>query len=1384
MPPNNTSAKSAFTVGKSFIGEGIINYKQINTMNTNNPSQTLFRFVSLRSPQLPDEDKQSKKFITIPDSLKSDNTFYVPIASGTRPKQELLKERAAVFAQNANFIADMDALKQTYGIVYDYALWLAKNKNTCSYNQFNEKKNQVKLSSSYAFPDLINLWNNLIYQIATHKDFYVKEGLMQVLLAAHTLTLENSAPGEDEYKDLLSARVVIPRELMLDTPDANPIGITSKMEEKESGEVTSPSSYMEKQQNIQEAQALLKRYEVLTKEMSLIENSYKKEYTREYKASEEKHNESNQSILDEYYARVEEARRKYCEIRNPELQYDPEDPCNKPEEIPYPKLPKFEFSFRPEVDARTLVSGLKPDSIDTILSLLEYDFSETGKERIDDSSLIDRLLTGRNTFNELKDIISNATESANKVILDNIMDNSESYTSIGGVILPVSRVETIPFTYQLCPRHILRNTCLDLSIDVPDASWNVASMSYTFYTNAGPISGTYFEKSRVGNKIFLSKLLGSATTDGVYISQTENFTMDVKITFTNGKVTTFFPRIISMKSCYTSSFEFVNEIKDPVQEPDDSYIPSGFGFKQIGIADYLKVEQTTHAYVEGEVAHIENIMAREYREKATRRLRRSENTTTTSSDTEREKLTDTTTATRFEMQTEIAKMLQESRDANVQAHFDATWKTGTGAMGATISTGIAGGYATHSSKEESTRQALTQAQDITARALDRVVTKVHEERIEKIIEEFEENNKHGFDNTKGDKHVVGVFRWVDKLMKNQIYNYGKRLMFEFMIPQPAKLHTLGMTLDNSATKSDLVKPEDPRKASYLPLENYSSLGNEAALKYWISKYNAEIDERPAESFAISKSFSGRDGNFGGKDDDKVQIVNGNGEVEVPEGYLLKTVDYTFQTYPHSFKGAHQAFMTIGGQGTYWISSPNSTQVSGTTTTLNIKNKLEFSFATGESPIMQGTLKLNLELTLEARNAWLQKTFKAIIDSYEKALAIYEQKIAEEKATGIQIKGSNPGFYRQIENTVLRKNCISYMINRSANSTHGYGMAGLTTGSTFTDYETDLSSKLDKYTAFLKFMEQAFEWENLSYYLYPYYWANKTEWTNLYQAEDVDPLFRAFLQSGMARVVATVRPGFEDAVQFYMATGKIWNGGEVPVIGDSLYLSIVDEMKQPKGIKQGKAWITRLPTPLNILQAESIGLKVAHALPFSAEDPNEFEVPGEVITESNFVKDNSLMGNKSSIKQIQFSLKELDNTASYNTIGDLDQAGEFPRKYECMGQTIEVVRDATWAKTDSLVKVYGALASGLSGIDGIEAFANTENGVTIRVDIDKIKNFKFVKPPYTEMSDTLAFTTDGINFLKFADDFFTGSSNRLFDKDDKLVDAQEYAEKLSLSRFLI
>lgn len=56
---------------------------------------------------------------------------------------------------------------------------------------------------------------------------------------------------------------------------------------------------------------------------------------------------------------------------------------------------------------------------------------------------------------------------------------------------------------------------------------------------------------------------------------------------------------------------------------------------------------------------------------------------------------------------------------------------------------------------------------------------------------------------------------------------------------------------------------------------------------------------------------------------------------------------------------------------------------------------------------------------------------------------------------------------------------------------------------------------------------------MSYSLYPYYWGKRQDWKQLFQSDDDDATFRSFMQAGMARMVVTVKPGFEDAVIYFM-----------------------------------------------------------------------------------------------------------------------------------------------------------------------------------------------------------------------------------------------------------
>ena len=178
-----------------------------------------------------------------------------------------------------------------------------------------------------------------------------------------------------------------------------------------------------------------------------------------------------------------------------------------------------------------------------------------------------------------------------------------------------------------------------------------------------------------------------------------------------------------------------------------------------------------------------------------------------------------------------------------------------------------------------------------------------------------------------------------------------------------------------------------------------------------------------------------------------------------------------------------------------------------------------------------------------------------------------------------------------------------------------------TGDQMLNFKVILNDNLDQYTALAKFLEQAFEWSIKDYTFYPYYWADRNEWQKMYLTENTDPLFRSFLQAGMARVIVTVKPGFEEAVQYFLTTGQVWFGGDTPVIGDPLYMSIAQEMKEPTGKPQGNYWITRIPTTLTILQSKSTGLDVVDPLPiFPESHPENCENPDELEKESVFKLD--------------------------------------------------------------------------------------------------------------------------------------------------------------------
>jgi hypothetical protein len=589
----------------------------------------------------------------------------------------------------------------------------------------------------------------------------------------------------------------------------------------------------------------------------------------------------------------------------------------------------------------------------------------------------------------------------------------------------------------------------------------------------------------------------------------------------------------------------------------------------LGIADYRRVEQRLFCYEAGEVAHIENVMQGETKERTTRNLRRTEETITTSTEEETTKERDTQTTDRFEITREASKVVQDDIKFDLGVNVQASY----GPVKITADTK----FAISNSTTESDKQASKYGRDVTDRALERVVTTVREERISKVIQEYEEINKHSLEGG-DDKHVVGLFRWVDKVYEARVVNYGKRLMFEFLVPEPAAFHLHATATDPIESSITLKKPIDPRSPTLLtetglaPLTSHLSIspGNYAA---YTAAYEASVEPPPAYFQTTSKAYHRE-----GMDHDS-QFGDSKNDLKLPEGYEAASFVAPFGLHSENHDG-----------GPNWV-----TIAIGTRSRYDTLGGTFSSVLSGEDDfvpvVVMGRTRfyaMNIEIlctrTTEALEKWMIKVFNAILGAYNDKLAAYNNELAAAKArVGIQIQGSNPGANRVRERLELEKACIRLLAQHCD---------PLWSNAMKDDQECHYPEfdccEAIRDGSYVQFVEQCFQWNLMTYLFFPYFWGRKCNWKKIYQLEDVDPIFLSFLQAGFARVAVPVEPGYEHAAMRFLADGTLWDGGGIPGVDDPLYRSIVNEMMEEVGTVDPdiKPWKIRVPTTLTVLQCES------------------------------------------------------------------------------------------------------------------------------------------------------------------------------------------------------
>lgn len=634
----------------------------------------------------------------------------------------------------------------------------------------------------------------------------------------------------------------------------------------------------------------------------------------------------------------------------------------------------------------------------------------------------------------------------------------------------------------------------------------------------------------------------------------------------------------------------VGELSDSAPDVDMSG-----RLRPLGIGDLLVVKQEVIAYQAGEVAHIENVLKGEFRQRNHRVLDRSETILFSSTEDNQSLERDNQSTDRFELKKEAEKTLKE--DMSVSAGVTVTASYGP------VKITAQGDFAYKTASEESSKNSSSFAHEVVDRSVSKIEKKVKTERTDKTFHEVEEINQHGIDNKQGDGHVTGVYRWVDKKYHAQIYNYGQRLMLEFILPEPAAYYRAAQR--KQAIEVAGLTPPVP----FLDLNGQELTAtdiSESNYQIFASRYNAIVEPPPPLWSYVATSF------------DQSGIPDGSTvsksvkDIQVPDGYQLQMFSITAALAWHNYP----QFLLQFGEWS-WHLLKNSTAMQAGLSNAGF-TPLDYTLLNGEAlaPVSNVPLSIvgydinafavnlaaNCIRTPEKYQKWQSTCFDKIYTAWQGLKTAYDQKLsqAEAQAAAVIIEGRNPASNRDIEKAELKKLCITMM-----------------TGQHFSQFNA-MTSPADQPASlpelkplealsegrYIQFFEQAFDWPQLTYLFYPYFWGRKKNWVDISNLTDSDPLFASFLQAGAARVIVPVPLEYSSAVLYLLQKNltpgtplesKLWLGGEPPTLNDPLFKSLVYEIRQqtddlygakPVEPKAQNGWDFTLPTTLVWLQSDA------------------------------------------------------------------------------------------------------------------------------------------------------------------------------------------------------
>ncbi|MBS1665479.1 MAG: hypothetical protein JST68_30840 [Bacteroidetes bacterium] len=442
------------------------------------------------------------------------------------------------------------------------------------------------------------------------------------------------------------------------------------------------------------------------------------------------------------------------------------------------------------------------------------------------------------------------------------------------------------------------------------------------------------------------------------------------------------------------------------------------------------------------------------------------------------------------------------------------------------------------------------AKKILAEAVQRISQEVYDHRKSSSKRETEDVVIRTIDNRQGGRNIRGIYRWLNKVYKMRLVNYGRRFILEFLIQKPSLTRTDG---DRNGVELPLLPPDKLAEPVHsfrdITADNFVHLG----AYYQVSDLPLPpVGARVVTAMLTDETFFPADG------------------IRVPEGYIPDSVTVTYNL-------SQPALLIVGVK---------QVDLDATASVITITDPLGIACEVDALPILLDiavaspparttfylSIAVHCSLSEEAFNAWQLKVYNLIRNAYDRQQRRYDHREAE---------GQGP-FNRQVENRAIRRTVLEacqsvlYQLYEKNN--------GIIQPSASPPQEL-----VDK-PAYLQFFGEAFEWHEMSCSMEDEPVASRKEdlLEKLDEAWSNQPM-TSFIRARRLRVLVPVKSSYAFRVLYYLSAGLLMYGKDhltAVFENDRVIAASLKQLGEVPGrepVTELDSWRLTVPTQMQWLQ---------------------------------------------------------------------------------------------------------------------------------------------------------------------------------------------------------